>query len=161
MRRSSDPIKATARRAKAQRRNGVDAVCTQCGETGANMLVRNSRPKLCEACYAVKRGEKRTQGHHLAGKANSPIVMEVPIKMHRTFSEAQYEWPPGVLDNPDGSPLIAAAGFLLGAADFIQDCIVNGIRTIAEFLQKLDAWLREHMRPDWWKGSDFDGWQVT
>ena len=91
-RRSRDPIKAAARRGKAERRAGVAAACTQCGETRANNLVRNSRPRLCEYCYAIKKGQKRTQGHHMAGKANSRVVVEVPIKTHRTFSEAQYEW---------------------------------------------------------------------
>ena len=69
----------------------------------------------------------------MAGKANSRVVVEVPIKTHRTFSEAQYEWPPGVLENPDGSPLLAAAAFIAGAADFIEEVIVNGMRQVVEF----------------------------
>lgn len=99
------------------------------------------------------------ESHHIAGEANSPIRVEVPITDHRKLSDAQYEWPPGVGSNTDGSPLLAAAGFLSGAADFIEILIVNGIRQIAEFLRRLDAWLRGHAGTQWWKGTDFDGWQ--
>ncbi len=159
MARSTDPIKTGARRAKTQRRVGQGASCTDCGRE--EMLVRRSRPKRCLRCYALKNRKKTTETNHVAGEANSPITIEVPITAHRTLSEAQYEWPPGVLSNADGSPLLAAAGFLCGAADCIEHLVVNGLRYVAEFLRKLDAWLREHMNPSWWKGTDFDGWQAA
>ncbi len=97
--------------------------------------------------------------HHIGGKANSPITVEVSLMDHRTLSDAQYEWPPGALPNPDGSPLLAAAGFLDGLAEFIEHLIVRGMHYLAEFLRKLDAWLREHHGGLWWKGTDFEGWQ--
>jgi hypothetical protein len=158
-RRSSDPIKAGVRKAKAQRRVGQGAACTQCGESRPEALVARSRPKLCVQCYAVRRCKKRTETNHIAGKANSPITVEVPTNDHRMLSDAQYEWPPNVLQNPDGRPVLKAAGFIAGAADFIQDLIVRGMRSVVDFLQKLDAWLCEKVGRFWWKGSDFEGWQ--
>lgn len=159
-RRSDDPIKRGARKAKARRQVGLGS-CVDCGESNVDRLVRRSRPRRCLPCYAARKGKKVTETHHIAGKANSPITVEVPIADHRVLSEAQYEWPPGGPSNPDGSPLIAAAGFLDGAADFIEHLIVNGMRYLADFLRKLDAWLRERMSPSWWKNTDFDGWQVA
>jgi pimeloyl-ACP methyl ester carboxylesterase len=120
-RRSSDPIKAGARRARAQRRVGAGAACTVCGETRAEALVARSRPRLCIQCYERRRGKKSTQGHHVGAKANAPLSVEIPANDHRTLSDAQYEWPPPTLQNPDGSPLIALAGCLRGIADFIGD----------------------------------------
>jgi len=157
-RRSNDPIKSGARRAKAQRQVGRDAVCTQCGEKRSNMLVRRSRPRLCLRCYAVKHRKKDTDGHHLGAEANSPITVEVPIKDHRIVTEAQYEWPPGTQQNPDGSPLIALAGCLRGIADFIGELITAFINRLAETAEDIDAWLRQQ-HGLWWKGGPYDGWQ--
>ena len=50
----------------------------------------------------------------------------------------------GRLGNANGSPLVAAAGFLDGTAEFIEQLVVRGLRYVAEFLCKLDAWLRDH-----------------
>lgn len=157
-RRSNDPIKTGVRKAKAQRRVGQGASCTQCPEKRAEMLVRSSRPKLCLKCYALKKGKKTTETHHIAGKANSPITVEIPVKDHRTLSEAQYEWPPETLQNSDGSPLLALAGSLHGVADFVGELIVALIHYLAETAEKIDAWLREK-HGMWWKDGPFDGWQ--
>lgn len=157
-RRSNDPIKAGARNAKTQRRVGLNIKCSQCGDARPNMLVRNSRPKLCRKCYALKSGKKATETNHIAGKANSPITVEVPICDHRILSEAQYEWPPKTLQNPDGSPLLSIAGSMRGAADFIGELVVAFIYHLAEFVEEIDAWLCEQ-HGLWWKGGPFDGWQ--
>jgi hypothetical protein len=122
------------------------------------MLIRRSRPKRCLKCYAIAKGRKNTEGHHLGGAANSPIIVETPVKDHRTLSEAQYEWRPGTLDNPDGSPLTAIAGCLRGVADFIGELITAFIIRLAEAAEDIDAWLREQ-HGLWWKGGPFDGWQ--
>ena len=128
--RSNDPIKSGARKAKAQRKVGQGAVCTECGESRAEALVARSRPKRCMQCYAIKRGQKSTETHHVAADANSPITVEVPTNDHRMLNDAQYEWPPNVLQNPNGSPMLKAAGFIAGAADFIELLIIRGMRSI-------------------------------
>ncbi len=157
-RRSNDPIKASVREAKRQRRVGEGAACADCGEKRAKMLLRSSRPKRCLPCYAVKKGRKPTESHHIAAEANSPITVEIPITDHRTLSDAQYEWPPKTLQNPDGSPLLALAAGLRGVADFICDLITEFITHLAEAAEKIDAWLCER-HGLWWKDGPLDGWQ--
>jgi hypothetical protein len=155
-RRSNDPIKTGARKAKAQRQVGQGAFCVDCGD--AEKLVKRSRPKRCVTCYAAQRGDKKTEGHHIGGKANSPLTVEVPIADHQLLSEAQYEWAPGTLQNPDGSPLIALAGSLRGVADFIGELITAFLHRLASYAEDIDTWLREQYGR-WWEGGPFDGWQ--
>lgn len=159
MARSNDPIKTGVRKAKAQRRTGDGALCSDCGDNRPEMLVRNSRPKRCHKCYAIAKGRRDTEDHHLGGKANSPLTVRTPIKEHRTLSEAQYEWPPGTLENPDRSPLIGIAGSLRGVADFIGELITVLIHRLAQAAEDIDAWLRERYGKNWWEGGPFDGWQ--
>jgi hypothetical protein len=157
-RKSNDPIKSGARKAKASRQVGQGAFCIDCGEQRSNMLVRRSRPRRCLRCYAIKHGRKPTEGHHLGAEANSPLIVELPVKDHRTVTEAQHEWPPQTLQNPDGSPLLALAGSLRGVADFIGELITAFINRLAEAAEDIDAWLREKYGL-WWKDGPFDGWQ--
>jgi hypothetical protein len=155
---SNDPIKSDARRAKARRRVGYGGTCTRCGESRAEALVARSRPKLCMQCYAVRRGKKGTEAHHLGGEANSPLKVEISANDHRTLSDVQYDWPPGALENPDGSPLMALSNCLRGIADFIGELIVAFINRLAQAAQDIDTHLRAQYGL-WWKGTDFDGWQ--
>jgi hypothetical protein len=159
-RQSNDPIKTGTRKAKARRRNGVGAACTNCGESRPQALVTRSRPKLCYQCYEQIRGRKPTEPHHWAGHANSTVTVRVPSNDHRAMlSEAQREWPPTTLRNVDGSPLLALAAWLRGAADFIEDLIVRSFRRCADFVEEVEAWLREKHGDQWWIGSPFEGWQ--
>ena len=158
-RKSTDPIKAAARRAKGQRRVGHSACCTQCGEKRPEALIPRTRPRLCEECHRRRRGMKTTDHHHVAGKANSPITIEVPANMHRAvLSPAQYEWPPKTLENTDGSPIRRAAAALHGACDLITDLIVGLIALCAQFLETLDVILLQWLGPAWWIGTSVDGW---
>lgn len=157
-RRSKDPMKAHARQAKAQRRVGEGSVCADCG--GSEALVARSRPKRCQECYQRKRGMKTTQRHHIAGRANSPVTVEVPANAHcDKLSPAQYEWPPETLQNPDGSPLLRAAGALRGSCDFIAELILQFIESCAVFLEEVNAWLCDEYGERWWHGSPFEDWQ--
>jgi hypothetical protein len=157
-RRSNDPIKAGVRQAKRDRNVGAGAACVDCCDDRAEMLVRRSRPKRCLKCYAVKKGKKPTESHHIAGEANSPIQVEIPITDHRKLSDAQYEWPPKTAQNPDGSPLLALSASLRGVADFIGELVTALIVYLAETAEKIDAWLCEK-HGLWWKDGPFDGWQ--
>jgi hypothetical protein len=156
---SNDPIKTAGRRARAQRRNGVGAVCTDCGQDDPQKLVARSRPKRCHDCYELKHGRKPKQDHHLGGKTNSKATVEVSTNDHQgILSDAQRDWPIETLRNPDGSPLLSLAGMLRGIADFLGELVTKWLRQGAQFLEKLDAWLREkHGR--WWIGTPFEGWQ--
>lgn len=50
-------------------------------------------------------------------------------------------------------------GFFDAAYSIADSLIVNGMRYVADFLRRLDAWLRDHAGKQWWKGTEFDGWQ--
>ena len=159
-RKSNDPIKSAARQSKAVRRHGVATSCTECGESRAEALVPRSRPRLCEECYRRRRGSKTTDAHHVAGKANSSIVIEVPANDHRAaLSVAQYEWPKATLGNPDGSPILRAAAALRGVADLLIELIVGLIVSAAAFLENLDQQLRNAHGDGWWVGSPVAAWQ--
>ena len=158
-RRSTDPMKAAARRSRSQRRVGQGAACTQCGESRPEALVARSRPKLCQECYQRKRGMKTTH-------ASSP-GRQSQLAAHRRGSREQTSRR-SARRNTSGrqkrcrtrtalrcSPIAAA---LRGAADLIEELVVRWIRSCAEMLEKLDAWLRER-HGKWWEGSPFEGWQ--
>ena len=160
-RKSNDPIKSAARQSKAVRRHGVATSCTKCGESRAEALVPGSRPRLCEECYRRRKGSKTTDAHHIAGKANSPIVIEVPANDHRAaLSVAQYEWPKATLQNLEDSPIIRAAAALRGVADLLVELIVGMIRSVAAFLENLDQQLRNTHGDGWWIGSPVAAWQL-
>jgi hypothetical protein len=78
--------------------------------------------------------------------------------LHRRLSAAQDGWPRTTLQNPDGSPLLAATGLLRGLGDLLTDFIARFIGSCAELFEELDAWLREQ-HGMWWKGTSFEGWQ--
>jgi hypothetical protein len=157
--RSNDPIKTGTRRAKTQRRVGVGAACADCGKSAPEVpLVARSRPKRCYACYQIARGKKPTEGHDIAGKSNSPIKIEVPANVHRSLSEAQYEWPRKTLQNPDGSPALRATAALRGARDLIVELLTTLFDSCIVLIEMIDAWLCEK-HGKWWIGTPFEGWQ--
>lgn len=160
IRKLSDPIKSTARQSKAQRRAGEGASCAECGETRPQAIVPRSRPRSCEECYRRRCGMKATDSHHIAGKSNSPITIEVPANTHRAaLSVAQHEWPTTTLENRDGSPVIRAAAALRGAGDVLVELIVGLLEMCATLLEALDRWLRDTLGERWWIGTAFEGWQ--
>jgi hypothetical protein len=58
--------------------------------------------------------------HHVAGKANSPVTVPVPVNDHRAcLSVAQADWPKSTLMNVHGSPLLAAAACVRGFVDMV------------------------------------------
>ncbi len=118
------------------------------------------RPRLCEECYRRLRGKKTTDAHHIAGKSNSPVTIEVRANDHRAaLSLAQYNWPPGTLENRDGSPLLCVAALLRGVCDIIVELFVPLMLVCATKLEELDAFFRGRLGPTWWRGTPFDGWQ--
>ncbi len=89
--------------------------------------------------------------HHPFGKANSPVTVEVPVNDHRAdLNVAQYDWPKQTRENPDGSPLIAAAGCVRGFIDTVVHLIEKGLHWIADMLETADAYLRERLGEKYW-----------
>jgi hypothetical protein len=143
-----DPIRSAARKATAKRRMGKNTRCA-CGETRPEALIGNTG--VCAKCQRKRTGRATTDRHHVAGRANSPVILAVPVNDHRgILSEDQRGWPGDTLENREGDPLLAAAGCLLGFIDTAIYLIDSLLRWIAEMLELLSKLLVEKLGPQWW-----------
>jgi hypothetical protein len=148
-----DPGASRVRKAKARRRVGVGARCA-CGEVRPEALIAKSNPIICAACDRKKKGMTTMDDHHPFGRANSATTIPAPVNDHRAeLSTAQYDWPKETRENPDGSPLLAAAACLRGFVDTVVYLIKKGVLWIAEALEWLNAYLLEQLGPQWWVGT--------
>ena len=131
--------------------------CTSCGEARPEALIPGTKPTICAECQRKKNGTTTTDDHHFAGKANSPVTIPIPVNDHRAgLSIAQYDWPKETRENPDGSPLLAAAGCVRGFVDIVIYLIKQGVLWVAELLEKLNAFLVGKIGPKWWIGSPLE-----
>jgi hypothetical protein len=149
-----DPSAALIRDAIAERRIG-DKKCA-CGETRPRAFgSRNS--KLCVKCDRKKRGHKTTDDHHVAGEANDPTTIPIPVNDHRArLSVDQMDWPKETRENPDRSPLLASAARKRGYADTTVYLIEELLIKDGEMLELLDAYLVKRLGPKWWQTSELN-----
>lgn len=151
-----DPEAAWVRYATASRRVGVNAKCA-CGETRPLALIPKTNPTMCHRCKRMKKGKTITDDHHVFAKANSPITLPTPVNDHRAeLSAAQYDWPKRTLENPGGSPLLAAAGAIRGFIDYIHYLIEKGLAWVAGMLEAADAFLAKQLGSKWWIGTELE-----
>ena len=152
-RRLRDPEAAYARGAIAQRRVGINARC-ECGEARPEALIREKNRVICHECKRKEEGMKTEDNHHFAAEANSPVTVPVAANDHRAeLNVAQYDWPKSTLENPDGSPFLAAAGCIRGFIDYIHYLIEKGVAWIVDLLEAADAYLRARLGEKWWVGT--------
>src|SRR5690242_15463906 len=112
-----DPIGIYQRDNAVARRVGKNKHCA-CGEARPEALIPKSNPTMCAACQRKNQGKTTMDNHHVAGEANSPVTVLVPVNDHRAdLSLTQYNWPKKTLENPGGSPELAAAAGIRGFAD--------------------------------------------
>jgi hypothetical protein len=136
MARLRDPSMAHVRRVVASRRVGENARCG-CGEAETFALIEGREPATCVECDRLKRGESVMDRHHIAGRNNSPLTISIPANLHRLLSERQYDWPQGMLENPDRHALIRIAAMLQGFIDLL-DCLVDRcLRPIPTMLMRI------------------------
>jgi hypothetical protein len=151
-----DPIAAHQLKANAVRRFGENAQCA-CGESRPEALIAGSNPTICAACDRERRGKAPLDKHHVAGRANSPLTIPVPVNDHRArLSTDQYAWPKETLENPNGSPLLAAAACIRGFADTLFYVIEKLLFWIPVMLETLDAILVKALGPKWWTGTELE-----
>ena len=151
-----DPEAANARNAIAKRRLGVGASC-KCGETRAEALIRETNRVICHECKRKEQSITTRDDHHFAMKANSPITVSIPANDHRAeLNVAQYDWPKRTRENPDGSPLIAAAASIRGFIDIILYLINEGLHWIADMLEIADVCLVRKLGSKWWIGTELE-----
>jgi hypothetical protein len=96
--------------------------------------------------------------HHVFGEANDPTTtIPVSVNDHRAeLSAAQQDWPKRTLQNPEGSPLLAAAARVRGFVDMVIYLIEKGLLWIAQMLEALDEFLAEKLGSRWWCGTPMD-----
>jgi len=151
-----NPEAAWVRNATAARRVGVNARCA-CGETRPLALIPKSNPTTCHRCKRMKQGKTTMDNHHVFAKANSPVTLPTPVNDHRAeLSVAQYDWPKKTLENPDGSPLLAAAGTIRGFIDYIHYLIDKGLAWVVRMLEAADTFLANKLGPKWWIGTELE-----
>jgi hypothetical protein len=149
-----DRIAAQARRAEAQRRVGIDAKCG-CGEDRPEALIRKESDVACAACARKRKGKITVDNHHVAGKANSRVTIPVPVNDHRArLSVDQYDWPKKTLENPERSPLLAAAACIRGFINTVIYLMEKVLLWIAEMLERLDEYLSGQCGPQWWLNTE-------
>ena len=151
-----DPIRAYQRDVVAGRRVPENAQCA-CGESRLRALIRGSDPVICARCDRLAKGRATLDSHHVAGQANSPVKIPISVNDHRArLSADQYEWPKETLENPNGSPLHAAAARIRGFDDVLYYLIENLQLGTPEVLEELDSFLVEQLGPEWWKGTPLE-----
>lgn len=151
-----DPSGNHRRKVIAARRLGVNAHCS-CGEARPEALIAGSNPMTCAACQRAAKGRTTTDQHHVAGVANNPATIPVPVNDHRAaLSVAQSEWPRPTLTNPEGSPLLAGAACLRGCIDTILYLIEKCLLWLADMLEKLDEVQVKKLGPKWWVNTEIE-----
>jgi hypothetical protein len=143
-----DPISAYTRRVTAARCIG-DKKCA-CGETRPEAFAKG-KSKVCARCKRKRRGHARRDKHHVAGKANDPTTVSIDVNDHRArLTQDQLDWPKETRINPDGSPLLAAAGAIRGFIDTVMYLLEKLLLRHAEILEGIDAYLVRTLGRKWW-----------
>lgn len=143
-----DPIGAWLRYTRAQRRVGREAACA-CGEARPFALITGRAPSICFRCERIAQGREPYEDNHVFGKANSALMIRYPINDHRAiFSVKQYRWPPGVLDNPNGSVLREGVARMHGAYDNVEHMLAENVAYAAKLAQ-LEEQLTIIYGPSW------------
>jgi hypothetical protein len=153
--RRRDPIAAQVRSDTAARRVGGGGCA--CGESRPEALITGSTPIICAECQRKKRGQTTLDDHHVAGEPNRKETILVPANDHRAqLSVDQYDWPKQTRENPEGSPLLAAAGSIRGFVDTIVYLIEKLVLWAADLLEQLDAYLAKKLGSRWWVGTELE-----
>jgi len=149
-----DPIGAYQRQATAARRIG-DEQCSSCDEVRPEALITNSNPTICTECQRKRKGQTIMDNHHSAAEANNATTIPVPANDHRAILNVdQYRWPKQTRKNPDGSPVLAAAGCVRGFVDTVVYLVEKLLLWIPEMLEKLDAFLMNAFGPKYWVNTE-------
>lgn len=137
-----DPIRAHQRKTVAARRTGENARCA-CGEERPEALISGSAPIACAECQRRSKGQSTLDWHHVAGRANSPMTIRVPVNAHRSelSTDQQDTWPPETLRNPEGLQTLKAAACIRGflkTCDFLMDEFLRPLPALLERLAELE-----------------------
>jgi hypothetical protein len=150
-----DPEGAYVRKVIAARRIG-GRKCA-CGEGRPEALIPDSNPIICVACQRKQRGQTTFDLHHPPGDANSLAKTPIWVSDHvAVLNVLQHDWPRTTLENPDRSPLLAAAGRNRGYSDTNAYLVDAQLRQNTEVLEVLDAYLLKKLGENWWVGTELE-----
>jgi hypothetical protein len=150
-----DPEAAYVRKVIAARRIGCRKCA--CGEERPEALIRDSNPMICVACQRQQRGQIMFDIHHPGADANSRIKIPIWVNDHSAvLNVLQYDWPKTTLENPDRSPLLAAAGRNRGYIETNAYLVDGLLRQNTEVLEVLDAYLVKKLGTKWWVDTELE-----
>jgi hypothetical protein len=143
-----DPIRSHQRKAIAARRVGENAQCV-CGEKRPEALISGSTPIICARCQRSSKGQSIMDKHHVAGRANSPVTIPIPVNDHRAIlSVDQQNWPAETLENPEQLETLKIAGTIRGLTRFLEYLIDKVLRPVPERLEELAKLERQNRRSE-------------
>lgn len=148
-------LQAILRRETQRQRLGDHASCAKCGATNQICLTKKGETVVCYECHKADAGKATVERHHVAGRHNLPDTVPIPANDHRVLSDMQYEWPTETLRNPDESPLLKASATIRGWLDILLLIIHRSMGWIPDFLEEVDAWLREYVNQRYWTLDGF------
>lgn len=150
-----DPEAAHVRKVIAARRIGCRKCA--CGEGRPEALIRDSKPMICVACQRKQRGQTTFDLHHPGADANSPTKTPIWVSDHvAVLNVLQQDWPKTTLENPDRSPLVAAAGLNRGYIETDAYLVDALLRQNTEMLEMLDAYLVKRLGEKWWVDTELE-----
>jgi hypothetical protein len=135
------------RRNRRRGRLGKRAKCKKCAETDPLAL---SGPKECYECGRIAAGKSPFEAHHFAGRNNDRFTVNIPGNDHRILNDYQVDWPRQTLRNPDGSPVLKAAGAIRAWLDVLKLIIKRILGWLPEFLERLNEYLCRKLGSNWW-----------
>ena len=81
-------------------------------------MLQTSDPAICCDCEARRLGATMIEDHHPLGEANDRLTIPLRLSTHRFFTDRQYDWDQGALDNPTGSWAVRAVALRYAVTDF-------------------------------------------
>jgi hypothetical protein len=142
----------TIRHRKKALRLGTDAGCDQCDESDHRVL-QGVEPVLCAECRLARAGKPTTERHHPAGRHNDAFTAPLPANPHAAFSDAQIDWPPETLRNPEHDFLRILAAWLRFFADTFR-YLSEQASLWATTLERYSLHLTGTLGPQWWTGIE-------
>lgn len=160
-----DPSDRMARHDRKRETLGQYAECAVCREGDIRTLQRAKlvdphgtpiEAALCASCRIQFQGKRPTEKHHPSGKANDAFTIPIPANDHAVLTDAQQDWPRETWRNPDGSPLLTAAGALRGWLDVLRLMLERTVGWIPAMLESLDQMLRTTIGNAWWTTPGYE-----
>ena len=132
------------------RRLGRNARCRVCGAPDLAALTRDAGGIICYECAAAANGRATVEWHHPTGwNLNPDTTVGVPGNLHRVLDDMKQSWPEEVRRNVARNPLLTVVAHVLAERDW-ANARGDAWQQLADWLQRLNAWLAESHGEAWW-----------